>query len=190
MILSSSLMAQETQSVIDNTSKGISTVYNDVKSTAPKIEKALSTLGKELKVGANAVWDVLVKQQLVWSWCFLILTLSAIGNWLYWYKLNIIKLDDKDSYLTTERIQKKVQNPKYDRYSSNTDIMINGDLIEREIRLPNRSSLVKGYSYLHLTICIALSLLSFYHFSDMMTGFINPEYGAMKTIAEIATQIK
>ena len=50
IILSSlCVTAQETQSVIDKTSNGISTVYNDVKSTAPKIEKALLTLDSDCK---------------------------------------------------------------------------------------------------------------------------------------------
>ena len=32
--------------------------------------------------------------------------------------------------------------------------------------------------------------LRIYHFSDMLTGFINPEYGAMKTIVQFATTLK
>jgi len=37
---------------------------------------------------------------------------------------------------------------------------------------------------------IAGSVLVVIHFNDMLTGFINPEFGALKTIAEVATQLK
>ncbi len=43
-----------------------------------------------------------------------------------------------------------------------------------------------------LTFGVALSgtFIVGFHFYDMMTGFLNPKFGAMKTIAEIASQIK
>jgi hypothetical protein len=60
---------------------------------------------------------------------------------------------------------------------------------EEELRLiPN--STVPYFKYLHLAICITLSVFSFLHFSDMLTGFINPEFGALKTIMEVVKNIK
>lgn len=41
-----------------------------------------------------------------------------------------------------------------------------------------------------IILFIALSYFSFIHFSDMLTGFINPEFGALKTIVEVATKLK
>jgi hypothetical protein len=46
------------------------------------------------------------------------------------------------------------------------------------------------FKYIHFAICILLSGLSFYHFSDMLTGFINPEFGAMKNIVELSLSLK
>lgn len=196
-------------SLADTTQVTPSVVYNDVKSIGPKIEQALSALGKELKVGATAVWDILVRQQLVWSYCFLILTLISIFNWYLFYKRNFGKLKEGE-YITGEQdVFDRVPNPDYDPAYRARYLPYEGkpgytnEIADRRyakylheskgkktIVVPITKDGVFGFKYLHLTICICLSILSFLHFSDMLTGFINPEYGAMKTIAEIATQIK
>jgi len=61
-------------------------------------------------------------------------------------------------------------------------IAINGE--------PVVSDSYSKFKYIHLMICLGLSGFSAYHFSDMLTGFINPEFGALKTIAEIAIKLK
>ena len=58
----------------------VKTVYNDAKSLSPKVESAIKSLATELKTTTNALWVILVRQQLVWSIGFLILTLSALFN--------------------------------------------------------------------------------------------------------------
>jgi len=193
-------------------SNGVGTVYDDLKSAAPKVGDAIKSLSKELKVGANKVWDVLVKQQLVWSVAFLLLTLTSITNWYIFYKRNFPKLN-KDSFIMGKRDNYvNIPNPEfsqnwYDIWSGDNS-NYNADK-KRDIRyqktirvlegqidivLPkpdlSKEYGMSGFKYLHLVICILLSLLSFYHFNDMLTGFMNPEFGAMKTIAEIASQIK
>ena len=61
---------------------------------------------------------------------------------------------------------------------------------EEDILLPITNPNNIWFKYLHLIICIGLSGLSVYHFSNMLTGFINPEFGALKTIVEVATKLK
>lgn len=182
---------------LNKTSGAIETVYTDLKSTTPKITEALNSLGKELKVGANSVWNILVRQQQVWSWCFLILTLSACTNWYLFNKHYIYISKSK----TKTSIRKKPifqDNPLYDpkSYYQKNDIRLFKSISipdafeEEEIILPTNITRWENFKYIHLIICIVLSLLSIYHFSDMLTGFINPEYGAIKTIANIASNIK
>lgn len=174
--------------VIDNTSKAVekvysdgtnavSTVYNDVKSLTPKVEAALKSIGTDLKVGTNAVWNILVKQQLVWSWCFLILTLTSITNWFLFYKANI-------GPKSTELIDITVKHYNDDKYG---DRKIKDESLEKKYISKNPMDAVM---IIHLFICITLSIFSFINFQAMLTGFINPEFGAMKTIAEIASLIK
>src|SRR6188508_1867440 len=75
----------------------VKTVYNDAKSLSPKIESAIKSLATELKTTTNALWDILVRQQLVWSIGFLILTLTSIFNWYLFYKRNLnIKLTEEN----------------------------------------------------------------------------------------------
>lgn len=193
---------------LQTTSKGIETVYDDVKSMSPKISKALTSLSKELKVGVNALWDILVKQQLVWSIVFLMLTITSIFNWFIFYYKNFKKYNPKDLKIGQEEYLFKTENPEfcqeyYDKYKDKSsvyqaekqDIRFKKTIdkvLKRDCYIyPNsESNGLKYFKYLHLLICLILSILSFYHFTDMMTGFINPEYGAIKTIAEVAIKLK
>jgi len=169
----------------------IKTVYNDAKSLSPKIEKALKSLATELKTTTNALWDILVKQQLVWSICFLILTISALFNWYLFYKRNLnIKLTEQDFVKGEKDIIGKILNKDYNKYKDGDIQEIDGPVGKEDILIPIVNSNNNWFKYLHLIICIGLSGLSVYHFSDMLTGFINPEFGALKTIAEIAIKLK
>jgi len=188
----------------------IKTVYNDAKSLSPKIESALKSLATELKTTTNALWDILVKQQLVWSICFLILTLTSIFNWYLFYKRNLnIKLNKDDYIIGQQDTYNLIDNPSfsqsyYDNYKqyegreawkdSWTDIKYLKQIKEfngkKDILIPIVDYKNNWFKYLHLIICLSLSGLSVYHFSDMLTGFINPEFGALKTIAEIAIKLK
>ena len=170
---------------------GIKTVYNDLKSTTPQIKNALEALSKELKTTSDSLWRILVKQQLVWSWCFLILIFSSALNWFLFYKRNLsqnLKYDKvrviKQKLMYKEGTSEKdVENypSSYTRSYTNVE--------EEELRvIPNSN--MPYFKYFHLAICITLSVFSFIHFSDMLTGFINPEFGALKTITEVIKSIK
>lgn len=183
---------------VDKISNGVDTVYKDLKSTAPKITATLSSLGTSLKVGAEKVWDILVKQQLVWSIAFLILTITSIFNWILFYYRNFrtVFIDSKNCIVGQKDIYDKIINPEYNTYSNsfpkNQEYILGLTGGKEDILMypPKHESEIKNFKYLHLGICIVLSCLSIYHFNDMLTGFINPEYGAIKTIATIASQLK
>lgn len=219
-LLSLTLMGQKKNSydkTVDKTSEGISTLYSDgklgvstlysdLKDVAPKISKGVQELAKGLKVGAESVWLILVRQQLVWSICFLILTLSAVFNWLLFYKRTQIKYNAKEiNYVTLERdIIGEIPNPKYDSYYEGRNRVesfktILGPTGAREqYRCPEilSDNLIKNtliqevFRFVHLVLCLTLSYFSFIHFADMLTGFINPEFGAIKTIATIVQELK
>ena len=93
--------------VYNDGKQAVSTVYNDVKSLSPKVESAIKSLATELKTTTNALWVILVRQQLVWSIGFLILTLSALFNWFIFYKRNLsTKLTEQD-FVKGNKINKK-----------------------------------------------------------------------------------
>jgi hypothetical protein len=173
----------------------VKTVYNDAKSLSPKIESAIKSLATELKTTTDALWDILVRQQLVWSIGFLILTLTSIFNWYLFYKRNLnIKLTEENFVKGKKIFKEAVNNPDYSSYANINDLkgqrFLFKDTTEEEILIPIINPNTTWFKYLHLIMCLSLSLLSIYHFSDMLTGFINPEFGALKTIAEIAIKLK
>lgn len=197
-----------TTKVIDKTSNAIETVYSDVKGSIPHINKAIESLGEDLKIGAHAVWDVLVRQQVVWSLAFLALTLSAIFNWYIYYSRNFKAIKKDKLEKTKSKIPILLDNPEFnqeyhDRYktssysrSEHIDIRYRKHIIgykesEEYIKpIENGSQNKILLSYVHLISCILLSVASIWNFKDMLTGFINPEFGALKTIATIAEQLK
>lgn len=132
----------------------IGTIYTDVKSLGPKVEGAINELAKGLKVGAESVWKILVKQQKVWSWCYLIGMIITIASWAnFWYRFKTY----------------------YHRYRA-------------------EDTCWSGAAITITTVCfiisLGLSLMSITHLEPMMTGFINPEWGAMMNIVEIAKNLK
>lgn len=192
--------------VYNDGTSAVKTVYNDIKSLSPKIESAIKSLATELKTTTNALWSILVKQQLVWSICFLILTLSAILNWFLFYKRTQTKLQNIQ-YITLKRdMLGDIPNPKFDTYyfkkieeypgDIRTKEFIKGVIGEEEYSCPQligdleKTAIQHIFKYTHLILCLTLSYFSFIHFSDMLTGFINPEFGALKTIAELAIKLK
>lgn len=194
-------------SIVYNDSKqAVSTVYNNVKSLSPKVESAIKSLATELKTTSNALWIILVRQQLVWSICFLILTLSALFNWYLFYK-RTQTIPKNIKWVTLERdMIGDVINPRFDSYylkkideypgDVRTKEFIKGVIGREEYSCPELSgnleqtSIQHLFKYIHLTLCLTLSYFSFIHFSDMLTGIINPEFGALKTIVEVATKLK
>ena len=186
-----------TTTVYSDGKNAISSIYKDVKSTTPVIAKAVEDIAKGLKVTDDAVWDILVKQQKVWSICYLILTLSALFNWWLFYKNNNRKVLESETVTRKKDIIDEIPNPKYDEYyaknypnDARARTTIKSKVGEEDIILALPSEQVKNYKYLHLIICLGLSGFSAYHFGDMLTGFINPSYGAMKDILMVALKVK
>lgn len=161
-------IVKTTSNIADKTVNGIDRVYTDgtkvvekayevVETIAPKIEEALKSIGSSLKMSANQVWDILVRQQLVWSICYLIVTILALFSWghfLWRFKVG-----------STQPIQEEPNKGEWK--DSNVAMVV-----------------------ITCIIAVSLSITSYLHFEKMLTGFINPEYGALKTIAEVAAQIK
>ena len=184
--------------VYNDGKQAVSTVYNDVKSLSPKVESAIKSLATELKTTTNALWVILVRQQLVWSICFLILTVSSLLNWYLFYKRNLNKLTEKDFIIGKKPIFGDILNTNYEAYYAKYDDDLRGRMYiksdkptgEEDILLLITNPNNIWFKYLHLIICIGLSGLSIYYFSNMLTGFINPEFGALKTIVEVATKLK
>ena len=147
----STVFAQDTTHVTG------STVYNDAKQAvtnlSPKMQDALNSLAKTLKVGATDVWDILVKQQLVWSYCYLVATILTIFSWCHFYY--------------------RMREGRAANWGSKDD---------------NYDTVTSYHFVVGITLIIAVtgSIISIAHFQDMITGFINPKYGALKTIAELA----
>jgi hypothetical protein len=179
-------------------------VYNDAKTLTPKIEAAITSLATSLKTSANNVWEIIVKQQVVWSWCFLILTLVSLLNWCVFYKKLYPSTKDIEFTVLIRDVIDKVPNGKFDAYYEGRDDYKNDMRSKRftytktgteEYNAPKlidekETTFKKSVKLLHLTSCVTLSVFSFYHFSDMLTGFLNPEFGALKTIVEVAKQLK
>lgn len=186
---------------VNSSVDGVKTVYNDLKSTAPEIKDALESAAKELKVGVNKVWDILVNQQRVWSIAYLMLSIASIISWYGFYRYNFGIMQTGEYKIQTIKKFAQIKNPKYESFYDGRGgyeddirgkrwINDQDDYTEEPTAIPVRLERIKWFKYVHLTVCLILSFFSYYHFSDMLTGFINPEYGAMKTILTFAQGVK
>ena len=139
--------------VYGDTKDGVKTIYGDIKSLAPDAKFAMQEIIKTLKTTSNKVWDLLVKQQLVWSWCYLIAELFALFSvWKFYSQLKTAKTekDETGETYTANWIQ----------------------------------------CFLTGVVAFSLTAISVTHFQAMMTGFINPEFGALMNLVELAKTIK
>jgi len=169
----------------------VKTIYQDAKDVSPAVKKAFESLAGEMKVTTDYLWNILVNQQKVYSWGLLILTLASISNWCLLYYRNFSekarnKMVKVVVSSTTER------NPDYDNaYGGQTDPRKKYKMADEIVELPmgdtDRSN---ALLILHIIICLTMSSFSAYYFSTMLTGFINPEYGALKTITEVVSHLK
>jgi hypothetical protein len=199
-----------TSTVYGDGKEAVSTLYNDAKSMAPKIVDGITEIAKGLKITADSVWGILVKQQKVWSIGFLIVSIGSLINWFLFYRrcVKIVYTDKKGR----RTIKEFIDNPDFDEsyyeankkhinatYSSDREkvdsvffkkkIMVTNE-IDCLIARPPVKEPFSGFKYVHLAICIAMSAFSIFHFGDMLTGFMNPEYGAMKDVLLVALKIK
>jgi hypothetical protein len=199
-----------TKTVYNDGKDIVSTVYKDAKSLSPKISKGINEIAKGLKIGAEYVWQILVKQQKVWSICYLLFTIFSLINWYLFYRRNIETKINKE--VGKRNVQVFVDNPEFDQtYYDQYKRYINSDyqserkytealpfkrkiltIVEEDcyVATPTKEEVFKGFKYIHFSICITLSVFSAYHFGDMLTGFINPEYGAMRDILFVAIKLK
>lgn len=143
---------QVTSTVYDDSKDLLKVLYQDGKIVSSKLEAALVSIAEGLKTTSLKAWDILVKQQLVWSWCYLLLTLSSIFLW-YKFGKQFIKTQ---SDLTSTGESKE----------SNTIMLV-----------------VIGF------LAFGDSVASALHFEQMMTGFLNPEFGAIRTLFELAKSL-
>ena len=198
MMISISSIAQEKtlsekdkaniETVYNDSKNAVTTVYNDVKSLSPKVESAIKELAKEFKTTTTELWNILVRQQLVWSWCFLILTISALINWYIFFRRNLSNIKYEKVKVINQKLmyneglnEKDIERNYHDKKIKNVE--------EEDLKIIPQTT-IPLFKYLHLIICLTLSIFSFTYFSDMLTGFINPEYGALKTIVEVTTKLK
>jgi hypothetical protein len=123
-------------------------LYQDGKIVSSKLEAALVSIAEGLKTTTVKAWDILVRQQLVWSWCYLILTLSSIFLWWKFGKQFLKMQTEKDS---------------------------TGSVLDSNIAL----TVVLGI------LALVDSIIAGFHFEQMMTGFLNPEFGAIRTLFEL-----
>lgn len=181
----------------------VTTVYSDVKSLSPKVTQAVQSLANSLKTTANQLWIILVKQQFVWSCAFLILTIISVINWILFYRRMYPSIKKIEYDVLTRDIIGEVLNPGYDKYyaerhpEDNRALrFIKGPVGGKEEyfapKIINKNSSEKDSidQGLHFALCVVISGFSAYHFPKMLTGFINPEYGALQTILEVANSLK
>lgn len=133
---STTLFAATDSIVVDTSKVTEREVYNNIK-------QAISGLSEGLKIGADKVYNVVLKQQIVNSVIFLVFLLLGI------IELIIASIILKKAEASTKAIQE--------------DILIVAGIIL-------------------LVLGAIMFLIGLYNINEIITGFINPEYGAIKDI--------
>jgi hypothetical protein len=124
----------------------------NLKMITTKTMEAIVYLAQGLKVSVNEVWNILVKQQQVKSFTYLLLLISSI--FLDFLFIKLIK-------------------HFYEKFNQ-IDFGVGHILI-----IALCCATVFGYSYYNVQ-----------NLYPMLTGFINPQYGAIQDIVEIAKTLK
>lgn len=152
------VVKNQTSSLRQDIKDGISTIHSDVteatKYITPKAEALLKNVFDKVGNTTIKLWEIIVKQQKVMSWCYLILFIIS--------GISFISISRKVS-----EIKKLISNK-----------------IEDELK---EKSLMK-FNYIVLFCSVVIFSVSSYHaipnLGKMMTGFINPEFGAIEQIYE------
>lgn len=128
-----------------DTSSTFKQMYSDFK-------QGIVALASSLKVGAEHVYEVLVRQQIVYGVVFLIVLLIGIyltTNWLKNYK-------NKD-----------------EEWSDGTD-----------------PTGIGFFRTIQIIVAVIMMGIGIFHIDTIMTGFINPEYGAIQDVIEMVKDIQ
>ena len=128
-----------------DTSSTFKMMYSDFKS-------GITALASSLKVGAEHVYEVLVRQQIVYAIVYIIFFIFAWILIIIWIK----KYKDKDE--------------EWDDANFITGLGI--------IRV------------LQILLGIILLLIGIFHIDTIITGFVNPEYGALQDVIDMVKTIK
>ena len=126
-----------------DTSGNFKMIYTDIKT-------GISALASGLKVGAEHVYEVLVRQQLV----------NAIV-WLIVFVASVIFLRATIKYAIK--------------------------VIEKEGMASEVETVMAFFGNL---LAVMIFIIALFHIDTIVTGFVNPEYGAIETIIEIVKQSK
>lgn len=137
----------------NDTKDGVKTVYTDLSSLGGDAKMAMKDIVQMLKEVSIKTWDLLVKQQLVWSILYSIITIISI---ISFYRL----------FKSIEKIR--------------TDLTETGD--------------TKRINWIYSLFIFVLFSISSYtasvNLEKMLTGYINPEFGALRTLVELANTNK
>lgn len=131
----------------------LSKVYSDVKD-------GLKGLGDALKVGSEHVYSVLVKQQYVNAMVFSLLFLFGLIGLFYFY--SCFKSENRFEY--------------EQKYNRQTDLYENIVDKTRWNDSHTFKTVITGFC------TVGLLLPALFNIDIILTGFINPEYGALKDI--------
>jgi hypothetical protein len=150
------------QEIVDAKKTEISSDIVDVVNTVfDKTTEAVQSLAESLKVPAEHVYEILVKQQAVKSTS---LSLTIICCFII--GILLVYLTYKNWKLTNEKYNKKIDRVDYQKYDLDDGawfpLIIFGSLI------------------IFVATIVLISSIT-----TIITGFINPEYGAIKTILEM-----
>jgi len=146
------------------TQKGIEKVYNDGKESVKTLYGDVKSLAPELKEGLASIAEGL-KTTSEKAWDILVLQ-QQVWSWCFLFvTLSAIFLWWKF----------------FKQYKlTSTDLTETG-----EIKTSN-----KILSFLLICLALVDSIIAGLHFEQMVTGFINPEFGALRTIIEFAINVQ
>lgn len=134
-----------------DTSSTFKTMYSDFK-------QGIVALASSLKVGAEHVYGVLVRQQIVYGIVYLIILLIGVyltSNWLKNYK-------NKDELWA--------ETGRYGGSSEPTGLGV--------------------FRTIQIVVAAVMLIIGIANIDNIMTGFINPEYGAIQDVIEMVKDMQ
>jgi hypothetical protein len=144
-----------------DTSSTFKLMYSDFK-------QGIVALASSLKVGTEHVYFVLVKQQIVYAVVWLvtfIIGFLLVLNWIKQYK-------NKDEIWWMSGRENPYSNKSYPTGSNES--------------YPTGLGIVR---FIQILVCLTMLITSIFNFDVIMTGFINPEYGAIRDVIEMVKTI-